>query len=268
MKRREFDKKLNETNLSQNTKATYSAAVKQYYSMYDRLTKSNLSKYKLFLIENYSARTVNLRIRAINLLLEYEGKEELKIPFVRIQQKNFVDNVISEADYEYLIKCLKSDGDMYWYFVVRFMCATGARVSELVKIKVEHVKLGYVDMYSKGNKIRRLYIPLKLRTEAIEWLKSIGMDTGFLFLNNQGKPISTRSIGRKLKIFAEKYNIDEDVMYPHSFRHRFAKNFLARYNDLALLSDLMGHSSIEITRVYLRLSTHEQQNIVDTYIDW
>lgn len=84
MKRREFDKKVNETNLSQNTKATYSAAAKQYYSMYDRLTKSNLSKYKLFLKENYSARTVNLRIRAINLLLECEGKEKLKIPFVRI----------------------------------------------------------------------------------------------------------------------------------------------------------------------------------------
>lgn len=268
MKLQEFKKKLNQTKYASNTKAAYYAAVKQYYSMYDRISRTNLEKYKLYLLENYSGQTINQRIRAINLLLEYEEKPDLKIPLIKIQQKNYVDNVISEADYKYLVECLKRDNELYWYFVVRFMCATGARVSELVKIKAEHVKIGYVDMYSKGNKMRRLYIPLKLRQEASDWLNETGVSSGFLFLNAQGKPISTRSIARKLKHFARLYNIDESVMYPHSFRHRFAKSFISRYNDLILLCDLMGHSSIETTRVYLRLTSSEQQRIVDTYIDW
>ena len=157
---------------------------------------------------------------------------------------------------------------MFWYFVIRFLAATGARVSELIQIKVEHVKLGYLDLYSKGGKLRRIYIPAPLQKEALFWLEKKKQNSGFIFLNQRGERITTRGISGELKKFADKYGIDKKVVYPHSFRHRFAKSFLAKCNDIAFLADLMGHESIETTRIYLRKTATEQREIVDNVIDW
>ncbi len=148
------------------------------------------------------------------------------------------------------------------------MAATGARVSELLQIKVEHVKCGYLDLYSKGGKVRRLYIPKRLRLESTEWLEANGIGSGYIFLNRFGERITSRGIAQQLKHFAEKYGLNKEVVYPHSFRHRFAKNFLEKFNDIALLADLMGHESIETTRIYLRRTASEQQKIVDKIVDW
>ena len=141
----EFERHLRGTNLSENTISSYLFAIRQYSSQYDGITKKNLRAYKVWLIENYKPKTVNLRLRAINCYLESIGKESWKMPFVRVQQKAFLENVISEADYEYFKTCLKRDDEMFWYFVIRFLVATGARVSELIQIKVEHIKLGHGD---------------------------------------------------------------------------------------------------------------------------
>lgn len=148
------------------------------------------------------------------------------------------------------------------------MAATGARVSELLQIKVEHVSCGYLDLYGKGGKVRRLYIPKRLKAEASKWLELNGIGSGYIFLNRFGKRITTRGIAQQLKHFAEKYELNKEVVYPHSFRHRFAKNFLEKFNDIALLADLMGHESIETTRIYLRRTASEQQKIVDKVVTW
>lgn len=190
------------------------------------------------------------------------------MPFVKIQQKSFLENVISEADYTYFKNCLKRDGEMYWYFVIRFLAATGARISELIQIKVEHVEIGYLDLYSKGGKLRRIYIPKALQDEALSWLNEKQQESGFIFLNRYGERITARGISGQLKKFAVKYNINPAVVYPHSFRHRFAKSFLERFNDISFLADLMGHESIETTRIYLRKTATEQQEIIDKIIDW
>ncbi|HIX15937.1 MAG TPA: site-specific integrase [Candidatus Hungatella pullicola] len=264
----EFEGFLQRSNLAENTIRAYTYAVKQYCSMYDKLTKSNLQKYKLFLLENYKPKTVNLRIRAINCWLEFLGRDKMFLSSVKVQQKTYLENVISDADYMYFKECLKRDDELLWYFVIRFMAATGARVSELIQIKAEHVKKGYLDLYSKGGKIRRIYIPKALREECMEWLNERGMESGFLFLNRSGSRITTRGIAGQLKKFAARYGIPKEVVYPHSFRHRFAKNFLERFSDLSLLADLMGHESIETTRIYLRRTSLEQQQIVDQVVDW
>lgn len=263
-----YERHLRGTNLSENTISSYIFALKQYSEQYDEITKSNLREYKMWLIESYKPKTVNLRIRAINCYLESIGKEKLKMPFVRVQQKVFLENVISKADYEYFKISLKKDGEMFWYFVIRFLAATGARVSELIQIKVEHINLGYLDLYSKGGKLRRIYIPKSLQKEAIFWLNDKNQDSGFIFLNKYGERITTRGISGQLKKLAIRYKIDPAVVYPHSFRHRFAKSFLERCNDIAFLADLMGHESIETTRIYLRKTATEQQEIVDKIIDW
>ncbi len=224
--------------------------------------------YKGYLLEFYKPKTVNLRIQAINKYLEYLKKERLQLKFVKVQQKNFLENVISNADYTFLKNSLKKDENMEWYFVVWYLAATGARVSELVQIKVEHVQAGYFDLYTKGGKLRRLYIPIKLRKETTDWLEETKKTSGFLFLNRFGERITTRGISQQLKNYAEKYGVNPKVVYPHSFRHRFAKNFLDKFNDIALLADLMGHESIETTRIYLRRTASEQQALVDKIVTW
>jgi site-specific recombinase XerD len=148
------------------------------------------------------------------------------------------------------------------------LAATGARVSELIQIKVEHVQAGYFDIYAKGRKVRRLYIPKALRNETLLWLQEKDYLSSFLFLNRFGERITSRGISQQLKNIAKRYGMNTKVIYPHSFRHHFAKNFLEKFNDIALLADLMGHESIETTRIYLRRTAGEQKEIVDKYITW
>ena len=265
---KEFERHLRGTNLSENTISSYLFAIKQFSDQYDEVTLKNLRAYKVWLIESYKPKTVNLRLRAMNCYLESIGKDKWKQPFVRVQQKAFLENVISEADYEYFKNCLKRDDELFWYFVIRFLAATGARVSELIQIKVEHIKRGHLDLYSKGGKLRRIYIPKALQDEALSWLSEKQQESGFIFLNKYGERITTRGISGQLKKLAVRYDINPAVVYPHSFRHRFAKSFLERCNDIAFLADLMGHESIETTRIYLRKTSTEQREIVDKIGDW
>ena len=127
--------------------------------------------------------------------------------------------------------------------------------------KISLLKLEHTDM-------SRLFIPKKLRDETKVWLIAINRESGYLFLNRFGERITTRGISQQLKNYAEKYELNTKVVYPHSFRHRFAKNFLEKFNDISLLADLMGHESIETTRIYLRRTALEQQEIVDKVITW
>ena len=117
----EFERHLRGTNLSENTVTSYLFAVRQFGERHDVVTKRNLKEHKAWLIEQYKPKTVNLRIRAINCYLESIGKDSWKLSSVKVQQKAFLENVISEADYIYFKNCLKRDDNMLWYFVIRFL---------------------------------------------------------------------------------------------------------------------------------------------------
>ena len=263
-----FKEYLIHSNMAKNTVSAYIYAVNDFNSRHKELTKENLLLYKTYLIETFKPKTVNLRIQALNKYLDFIRKPQLRLKSVKVQQRTYLENVISNEDYTFLKNKLKKEDNLEWYFVVRFLAATGARVSELVQLKVEHVNVGYYDIYTKGGKIRRLFIPKKLRDEAQEWLLVNKRESGYLFLNRFGDRITTRGIAQQLKNYAKKYGLNPNVVYPHSFRHRYAKNFLEKYNDIALLADLMGHESIETTRIYLRRTASEQQDIVDKVVVW
>jgi site-specific recombinase XerD len=263
-----FKDHLQDGNMAKNTISAYCYAVEDFFARHKDLNKKNLLLYKNYLIETFKPKTVNLRIQALNKYLTFVGKERLRLKSVKVQQRSYLGNVISNADYTFLKNKLKKEDNKEWYFVVRFLAATGARVSELIQIKIEHVNIGYIDIYTKGGKIRRLFIPKSLKEEATEWIKTLNRDSGYLFLNRFGERITTRGIAQQLKNYAVKFGLNPDVVYPHSFRHRYAKNFLEKFNDIALLADLMGHESIETTRIYLRRTSTEQQAIVDKVITW
>lgn len=268
MKTTDFEVLLEQENLAQNTITAYLYAVKDYFAHYKELNKRNLVAYKSFLADNFKPKTVNLRILGLNKYLGYIGKSRLRMKTIKEQQRTYLENVISNADYEFLKNRLRMEKNQTWYFAVRFLAATGARIGELIHLKAEHIVTGYFDIYAKGGKVRRIYIPKVLCAEAFDWLSRQNHCSGYVFLNQYGQRLSTRGIAQQIKNYAAKYGMNEKVVYPHSFRHRFAKNFLEKFNDISLLADLMGHESIETTRIYLRRSSSEQQEIVDKVITW
>lgn len=273
----DFRDYLRKQNKTKNTITAYCGSVRLFFGFFEEVTPENLRDYRQKLISLYKPATVNQRVFAINSYAryltevwedDYMSLKSYQLNSVKLQQKSFLDSIISNEDYELLKKRLKEDRNELWYFVVRFLGATGARVSELVQIKVEHLTLGYLDLYSKGGKIRRIYLPDTLCEEAMDWCRKRKLTSGFLFLNKDGRPITTRGIHSQLKQFAHRYHINPDTVYPHSFRHRFAKNFLNKFNDISLLADLMGHENIETTRIYLTRSSKEQQQLLDEMITW
>ena len=196
---KEFKNFLLHQNLSKNTIESYTTAVDIYLKDFEEITKQNLLAFKAVLVDKYKGKTVNLRIQGINKYLEFLGKDKLKLKYIKIQQKTYLENVISDADYEFFKTKLLKDENYEWYFVIRFLAATGARVSELIQFKFEHLTRGFIDLYTKSGKIRRIFIPKKLRTKALEYYSSINRKDGYLFLNKEGKQITTRGIAHQLK---------------------------------------------------------------------
>lgn len=274
---REFEMYLKKKNLTANTSTAYRIALRGYLESQQVPSVENFQTYRTHLIERYLTSTANQRIHALNHFLRFledrypDQYPQLKGFRLKAQKKSrpsFQDLVISNEDCLVLQEHLKDDGQFFWYFAVRFLVTTGVRVSELTKIKIEHLTCGYLDLYSKGGKIRRIYITDSLCHEALEWCHSLGRSSGFIFSKHEGIPVTTRGIHFQLTHFAQRYGIDPTTAYPHSFRHRFAKNFLCKSGDIALLADLLGHESIETTRIYLTSSSKEQQALLDELVTW
>lgn len=263
-----FRKHLERQGLSANTVESYFWTAQKFTARYGHPTAESLLQFKEDLIREHRPQTVNVRLIAMNRYLSFIGCPELKVRVVRLGRNNFLENVISDADYRFFKRRLKEDGLEMWYYLVWFLAATGARVSELRQVKAEHVSAGHLDIYAKGGKLRRLYIPRRLRAEIAAWLGQRGVTSGYIFLNRFGCRLSSRGIAQQLKRYGRRFGLEPSVVYPHSFRHLFARNFLDRRRDIAMLADLMGHESIETTRIYLRRTSLEQQSQVDHIVDW
>lgn len=272
-----FGEYLKRKNRSKNTITAYTAAVKAFFDLYTEITPETLRNYRSLLIGQYSPATINQRIHALNCYMKFlqeihpdepPVQDNFQLHSIKIPRGSFQDTIISNEDCARLENGLKTDGNFFWYFVVRFLVTTGARVSELTQIKVEHLTCGYLDLYSKGGKIRRIYITDALCKEALEWCRSQGKASGFLFTTRNGTLVTSRGIHAQLQHYAQRYGVAPGTAYPHSFRHRFAKNFLSRCGDIALLADLLGHESIETTRIYLTRSSSEQKKLLDEIVTW
>lgn len=258
---------LREKGYSKNTVSSYEFAISQLLAKASPLTNQSLLKHKEWLVSSFAPKTANNRIGAINAYLDFIAFDGIRLKGVRIQQKPFLDNVISNKQYTAMRDGLKRDENWFWYYVVRYLGCTGARVSELRQFRLQHATDGYMDIVSKGQKLRRVWIPATLCLETKDW-KSGCDSNSLLFPGKEERAISARGIALGLKRAAIRYGVDPSVVYPHSFRHLFAKNFIERNSDIALLADLMGHESIETTRIYLRRTANEQRAAVDEAIDW
>lgn len=263
-----FSEYLINSGLSKNTINSYCYSVSNFTTKYPIWNKQNLLAHRDYLVTNLKPNTVNLRIHGINKYLDFIQKPDLKLSFIKIQQRSFLENIISDYEYLQLKNHLLTHKNKKWYFIIVLLGTSGVRISELLQISVIDITVGYMDLYSKCGKIRRVYFLDSLCRELLLWLNSERIYEGNIFLNKNRLPITARGISYQLKKFSAELHIRPDKIHPHSFRHYFAKKFLQKSNDLAMLADILGHSSIETTRIYLRKTSDEQHNIINQLVTW
>lgn len=263
----EYERYLRERGFSQSTVASYVWVAAFFERNYLDVNAETLGRYRDWLADTFKPRTANQRVQAINCYLGFLGREDLRLRSVRVQQRTFLDAAIGDEDYLCLLSSLRSGGYQRDYHAVRIMATTGVRVSELLRMEVRHLRTGYMDVRSKG-KVRRVHIPNSTAREALAWATSEGRSSGLLFLNRFGHPISARGLSQQLKARAGECGVDEELVHPHAFRHLFARRFLEAGGDIAFLADLLGHSPVETTRVYLRRTADEQRSELERLICW
>lgn len=254
-----------EEELSRNTIENYMKAMKKYNEMFEEVTKSNAIEFKKTLMEQFKPKTVNNRITALMRYCQYKHID-VKLKMVKEQQKTHIDNVISKKQYDKLIRCLKADGKERDVMTVMLLAKTGMRISEALRIKKKDIMNGSVTMFTKGH-MRTIYFPKSLVQEIKTSLEPLDMED-LVLQNKYGKPYTKRGVDSVLKRSAKKYNIPKEVMHAHAFRHFFAIEFLKRKNDIALLADILGHSDVKMTQLYLRQSQEQQKDAVDKAVDW
>ena len=262
-----FREHLEDKELSDNTVRAYITAMEQFFSSFAEISKKNGLDWKRELQEKgLKAKSINIKLNAFNSFCGMVHDDGSKVKTMRVHQATAVSNVISEQDYKKLLDGLKNDGNMRWYYNIKLLASTGARVSEYVRLKKTDFSRGYAEMWTKG-KIRRIYIPKSFLDETDGYYSSFGPDD-FLAVGRNGGQITTRGVSQMLMTFAARYGIDKKVMHPHSFRHMFAIQFLRRNNNLSLLADVLGHSSVSTTAIYTRMTKEQQQDAVNKTINW
>lgn len=262
-----FRRYLEDKELAENTIVAYVRSMRMFFSRYADVGRDNAISWKAELIESgLRPKSVNVRLNGYNAYCDMLQRGDAKAKTIRVHNATAISNVISVEDYLRLCDVLKSDKKLRYFFTVRLLATTGARVSELIRLRKSDMVRGYAELWTKG-KIRRIYIPTSFREEA--WAFYEGMpDDAFLVQNRFGAQMTARGVAEVLRRCGEKYNIRRAVMHPHSFRHLFALEFLAKNNNLSLLADIMGHSSVSTTAIYTRMTQEQQVAAVNQIVNW
>lgn len=196
--------------------------------------------------------TVNSKLSALNKFLRFLGRGECCLKYLHIQRKLFrrTDRELSKADYSRLLKTADDMGKTRLVLLMETICATGIRVSEVKYITVEAVQAGRADISLKG-KIRTILIPGKLCRKLQKYAKKQKTASGEIFLTRNGKGLCRRQIWAEMKAICHKAGVAPSKVFPHNLRHLFARTFYRACRDVVKLADVLGHSSIETTRIYL-----------------
>ncbi len=269
----EYVKRLTEEERSESTIKKYVHDVKRMldYIKDRELSKINLLNYKEYLIKEYKPASVNSMIAAANSFLEYMGYGDLKIKPLKIQRQTFTDSEkeISKDEYFRLLKTAKQCGNIRLMLIIETLASSGIRISELMFITVEAVNTGKAEINCKG-KHRTVLLPKELCKVLKEYITSQNIKRGSVFISKRGNPVDSSNIRKEMKKLADIAKIDRRKVYPHNFRHFFARVFYSNEKDLVRLADILGHSSINTTRIYtaesgaVHLRQLEKMNLIYT----
>ena len=227
-------------------------------------TKEAVTKWKEQLQEGKSAATVNGALAALNGLFRFLGWEDCRARFLKVQRQLFRDanRELKRGDYERLIATARGRGRDRLALLMETICSTGIRVSEVQSITVEAARQGQAEIALKG-KIRTIILPAKLCRKLLKYAGKNKTVSGEVFLTRNGTPLSRRQIWAEMKALCSYADVEPSKVFPHNLRHLFATAFYQACKDIAKLADVLGHSSIETTRIYLLTSGAEHRRELD-----
>lgn len=219
--------------------------------------KGKVLEYKQQLKEQYKISSANSMLAAINSFFLFLGKEELKVKLFRVQRVLYSsqEREMTEVDYEKLVQAARKNGDTKMSMLLQTIGSTGIRISELKFITMESLESGRAEIYNKG-KSRVVLLPVELTRLLKKYCRRVGLVTGCIFITKHGNPIDRSNISKKMKQLAKEAGVDASKVFPHNFRHLFARIFYSIEKDIVRLMDLLGHSSVNTTRLYT-MSTEE-----------
>ncbi len=247
-----YRKYLSNQELAETTIAVYMRIAGRFLSYIGDgdIEKSAVIAYKKELDHvGYSPTTMNQHIVAVNRYLRFCGREDCQVKTRRIQRRTSVSNVINDLDYQRLLTCARESRDEKYYAIMKTLALTGIRVSELGYITVENMTEGHIIVCNKG-KVREIFLPDCLIRILQKYCEQKHITEGYVFCGNKGQPISRVAVWRKIGQIAERAGVDRAKAHPHSFRHYFALMYLKKYSNLFELADILGHASLETTRIY------------------
>lgn len=225
------------------------------------MTKELLVEYRDQLRERQKARTVNVKLSAINAYLTFSRMTEYKVKFLRHQRKAFVEDnrELTKEEYRRLLKAAKSRKNERLYHLMVTICSTGIRIGELKYITVEAVKKRKAEISLKG-KERTVLLTRELQKCLLKYIRVRGIESGCVFCTKRGMPLDRSNICHDMKKLCTEANVHPDKVFPHNLRHLFARTFYGVEKNLSHLADILGHSSIETTRIYVAASArvHER----------
>jgi len=226
----------------------------------EELTKAKVLEYRDQLQQKHHARTVNAKLSAIHSYLDYLGLAACKVRFLKIQRTVFVDDSrnLTEAEYHRLLDAAKRKKDSRLYYVMLAICGTGIRVSELPFLTVEALQKGKTEIHMKG-KTRTILLTTELCRKLKGYAKDKGIRSGHIFRTRNGKPLDRSNICHDMKKLCQAARVNPEKVFPHNLRHLFAKCYYAIKKNLAYLADILGHASVDTTRIYVAMGTREHE---------
>ena len=215
------------------------------------LTKGALIDWKQLLAARYAPATVNSMLAVVNGYLRFMGWGALCVKPIKVQRALFLDEKkeLTKGEYAQLVQAARQQKNEGLALVIQTICATGIRVSELQFITVEAVYSGRAEIVSKGKR-RLVFLPEKLRRLLKAYLRKQKKTAGAVFTTRTGKPLDRSNIWRDMKRLCESAGVAPEKVFPHNLRHLFARTFYSLEKDLSRLADILGHSSINTTRIY------------------
>lgn len=248
-----FEQYLYEDEKSDNTIEKYMRDIRFFRQWLGgrEIDKSIVIQYKKELCDKYLPASVNSILSSLNSMFIYMKWFDLKIRTLKLQRRIFADKEkeLTRAEYERLLTTAKKQGNNRLYYLMQTIGSTGLRISELKFVTVDAVKAGQATINCKG-KIRQVFLPKQLCKMLKAYIKQQQIKNGSVFITKSGKPLDRSTVWKMLKTLCKSAEVDSSKVFPHNFRHLFARTFYSVRKDIVRLADILGHSNMNTTRIY------------------
>lgn len=213
------------------------------------ITKSAVLSYKTEILGKYAPKSVNSMLASLNVFLKFIKKFDCTVKSIKLQRQMFSDKELTKTEYERLLIAAEKKKNKRLYYLMQSICSTGIRVSEHKYITAEAVEKGSVQINLKG-KMRVVILPKTLCKMLKKYIREENIKSGSVFITKNGKPLDRSNIWNDMKKLCESAGVDKEKVFPHNLRHLFARTYYSLQKDISRLADILGHTSINTTRIY------------------